>query len=205
MKFSKKSRGIFWTGHFEGGKSGESGIFEFKHHLQHYHWLREYALDHDEAGDIFRAVDWSEFSNYSLKNCRHAATFLSNRYLSMGYVLRIKNQLTETHRPRSATFRLWSRCVSSCVLSATRQAIEVVVCGKMLRRCGFFGRGGVKNSHLNLVTSTPFSGYYRHCTVGSGSGCWGATPKFFSFLKNLRYFISTTVWQYLTFIAKLYL
>jgi hypothetical protein len=24
---------------------------------QQYHWLREYALDHDEAGDIFRAVD----------------------------------------------------------------------------------------------------------------------------------------------------
>ena len=24
---------------------------------QHYHWLREYALDHDEAGEIFRAVD----------------------------------------------------------------------------------------------------------------------------------------------------
>jgi hypothetical protein len=24
---------------------------------QHYHWLRDYALDHDEAGDIFRAVD----------------------------------------------------------------------------------------------------------------------------------------------------
>ena len=25
--------------------------------IQQYHWLREYALDHDEAGDIFRAVD----------------------------------------------------------------------------------------------------------------------------------------------------
>jgi hypothetical protein len=24
---------------------------------QQYHWLREYALDHDEAGDTFRAVD----------------------------------------------------------------------------------------------------------------------------------------------------
>ncbi len=24
---------------------------------QHYHWLREYSLDHDEAGEIFRAVD----------------------------------------------------------------------------------------------------------------------------------------------------
>jgi hypothetical protein len=24
---------------------------------QHYHWLRDFALDHDEAGDIFRAVD----------------------------------------------------------------------------------------------------------------------------------------------------
>ena len=24
---------------------------------QHYHWLREYALDHNEAGEIFRAVD----------------------------------------------------------------------------------------------------------------------------------------------------
>ena len=24
---------------------------------QHYHWLREYALDHDEVGEIFRAVD----------------------------------------------------------------------------------------------------------------------------------------------------
>jgi hypothetical protein len=22
-----------------------------------YHWLREYALDHDEAGEIFRAAD----------------------------------------------------------------------------------------------------------------------------------------------------
>ena len=81
------------------------------------------------------------------QNCRHAATFHSNRYLSMGYVLRIKTQLTETHRPQSATFRLWSRCVSSCVFAATRQGIEVVVCGEMLRRCGFFGRGvGVKCS-----------------------------------------------------------
>jgi hypothetical protein len=25
--------------------------------IQQYHWLRDYALDHDEAGDIFRAVD----------------------------------------------------------------------------------------------------------------------------------------------------
>ena len=24
---------------------------------QHYHWLRDFALDHDGAGDIFRAVD----------------------------------------------------------------------------------------------------------------------------------------------------
>ena len=24
---------------------------------QQYHWLREYAFDHDEAGEIFRAVD----------------------------------------------------------------------------------------------------------------------------------------------------
>jgi hypothetical protein len=24
---------------------------------QQYHWLRDYALDHDEAGAIFRAVD----------------------------------------------------------------------------------------------------------------------------------------------------
>jgi hypothetical protein len=24
---------------------------------QQYHWLRDYALDHDEACDIFRAVD----------------------------------------------------------------------------------------------------------------------------------------------------
>ena len=140
------------------------------------------------------------------QNCRHAATFLSNRYLSMGYVLRIKNQLTETHRPQSATFRLWSRCVSSCVLSATRQAIEVVVCGEMLRRYGFFLRG------VEWKIATWIRSLRRHfqattdiCTVGSGSGCWGATPKFFSFLKNLRYFISTTVWQYLPFIAKLYL
>ena len=78
------------------------------------------------------------------QNCRHAATFLSNLYFSMGYVLLIKNKLTETHRPQSATLHLWSRCVSSCVLSATRQTIEVVVCGEMLRRCGFFLRGGRK-------------------------------------------------------------
>ena len=24
---------------------------------QNYHWLTDYALDHDEAGDIFRAID----------------------------------------------------------------------------------------------------------------------------------------------------
>ena len=24
---------------------------------QHYHWLREYALDHSEAGAIFAAID----------------------------------------------------------------------------------------------------------------------------------------------------
>ena len=25
--------------------------------IQQYHWLRDFALDHDGAGDIFRAVD----------------------------------------------------------------------------------------------------------------------------------------------------
>jgi hypothetical protein len=30
-------------------------------------------LDHDEAGEIFRVVDWPEFSNPS-QTCRNAAT-----------------------------------------------------------------------------------------------------------------------------------
>jgi hypothetical protein len=154
--FRKNRAAFFETGHSEAGKRGESGILSsnttfttftsFRSPPAKKSWVKlSYFLC--EGHFSSRGLTWV-FQPLS-QNCRNAATNIPKPCASRSPVLRIKNQLTETQRPKSATFRLWSRCVSSCVLSATRQAIEVVVCGEMLRRCGFFLRGVEWNAPQN--------------------------------------------------------